>query len=102
MLDVSGQYGTAVGNSTTGRDPGEALADWPELPFHLVVAPSRGRFVPSVTGGEVRVGDVLGYIARENGRRDAVLARVAGHLHGALRFAAQPVGCGAGLYWIGR
>jgi hypothetical protein len=62
----------------------------------------QGRFLPEVTTGAVRAGQVLGYVAGDNGRRDPVLARIGVNPRGALRLAAQPVQRGTGLFWIGR
>jgi hypothetical protein len=82
-------------------EPSEPAADTPELPFQIVVSPSQGRFLPAVTGGPVHAGQVLGHVAGDHGRRDAVVAPSGGHLRGVLRLARQPVRCGTGLYWIG-
>jgi hypothetical protein len=79
----------------------EQLAEHPDLPFSIVVAPSRGRFLPSVTDGPVTVGQVLGHVTGAHGRRDAVLAQNAGHLKATLRLPRQPVRCGTGLFCIG-
>jgi hypothetical protein len=84
------------------RDHLEALADTPDLPFHLVVSPSRGRFEPAITAGPVRVGDVLGHVYRDHGKRDAILARVTGLVLGARYLPTQPVCRGAVLFCIGR
>jgi hypothetical protein len=82
-------------------DPSDSVAEQPDLPFHIVVAPSRGRFVPAVAGGPITVGQVLGHVTGARGRRDAVLAQNDGHLQATLRLPMQPVRCGAGLFWIG-
>jgi hypothetical protein len=84
------------------RDHLEALADTPDLPFHLVVSPSRGRFHPAITAGPVHAGDVLGHVQREHGTRDAILARVTGFVLGARCLPTQPVCRGAVLFWIAR
>jgi hypothetical protein len=79
----------------------EVGAEAPDLHFSIVVAPSQGRFLPEVTAGAVHAGQVLGYVTGAHGRRDPVVARIGGHLRGALRLSAQPVRCGTGLFWIG-
>jgi hypothetical protein len=82
-------------------DPLEQVAEQPDLPFHIVVAPSRGRFDPAVADGPVTVGQILGHVTGAHGRRDAVLAQNDGHLRATLRLPRQPVRCGTGLFWIG-
>jgi hypothetical protein len=94
-LDGAGAVGPVA-----SADHGGAFDAAPDLPFHLVVAPSRGRFLPSIEGGEVRAGDVLGYVAGGNGFHEPVIARVGGTVHRALRFALQPVDPGTCLYWL--
>jgi hypothetical protein len=81
-------------------EPLEQVAEHPDLPFHIVVAPSRGRFLPAVTDGPVTVGQVLGHVTGAQGRRDAVLAQNDGHLKATLRLPRQPVRCGTGLFCI--
>lgn len=83
------------------QEPSDVVTDDPDLPFHVIVSPSRGRFEPSVVTGAVQRGDVLGYVAGEHGRRDAVVARTGGTVRGALRLAMQPVQSGEGLFWVG-
>jgi hypothetical protein len=91
---------TKVHGGSEGGSVG-AGADAPDLPFCIVVAPSQGRFLPEMTAGAVHAGQVLGYVTGAHGRRDPVIARMGGHLRGALRLRAQPVRCGTGLFWIG-
>ncbi|CAN5403345.1 hypothetical protein BH23ACT9_BH23ACT9_13680 [soil metagenome] len=69
----------------------------------VAVAPSTGRFVPTVdVAATLRTGDLLGHITGGNGRADAVFAPVGATLKEMLARPGQLVALGQGLAYLER